>query len=152
MFKQQSTTKPWKILLQPDSYLWFSRERDITWKSKDQNHFRFNWDECCQLINFHFEQSLPEHQEIVRDLWYFQAAIENQIIKTFLYNILKDRLFISAFYCAKGSHQHHHNTIRWITGAQLWSCIQFSSACSTIWTRRNDLLYRIHRWVITWRR
>ena len=68
-------------------------------------------DECYQLINFHFEQSLPEHQEIVRDLWYFQAAIENQIIKTFFYNILKDRLFISAFYCAKGSHQHHHNTI-----------------------------------------
>ena len=68
-------------------------------------------DECYQLINFHFEQSLPEHQEIVRDLWYFQAAIENQIIKTFFYNILKDRLFISAFYCAKGSHQHHHNTV-----------------------------------------
>ena len=67
--------------------------------------------ECYQLINFHFEQSLPEHREIVRDLWYFQAALENQIIKTFFYNILKDRLFISAFYCAKGSHQHHHNTV-----------------------------------------
>ena len=67
--------------------------------------------ECYQLINFHFEQSLPEHREIVRDLWYFQAALENQILKTFFYNILKDRLFISAFYCAKGSHQHHHNTV-----------------------------------------
>ena len=67
--------------------------------------------ECYQLINFHFEQSLPEHREIIRDLWYFQAALENQILKTFFYNILKDRLFISAFYCAKGSHQHHHNTV-----------------------------------------
>lgn len=67
--------------------------------------------ECYQLINFHFEQSLPERREIIRDLWYFQAALENQILKTFFYNILKDRLFISAFYCAKGSHQHHHNTV-----------------------------------------
>ena len=67
--------------------------------------------ECYQLINFHFEQSLPEHREIIRDLWYFQASLENQILKTFFYNILKDRLFISAFYCAKGSHQHHHNTV-----------------------------------------
>mgnify|MGYP000299430114 FL=1 len=67
--------------------------------------------ECYQLINFHFEQSLPEHREIVRDLWYFQVSLENQILKTFFYNILKDRLFISAFYCAKGSHQHHHNTV-----------------------------------------
>ncbi|ACQ93514.1 metal dependent phosphohydrolase [Tolumonas auensis DSM 9187] len=68
-------------------------------------------EEHHQLINFHFKQALPQHKEIVRDLWYFYSILPEGVIREFLYQILSDRIFITAFFSARGSHRHHHEYI-----------------------------------------